>query len=297
MSQKDVFPPKRTVRWLPNYNGGFTLIELLVVIAIIAILAAILLPALAAAKRKSQETICKSNLKEMALAGIMYAGDFGPMDYNAAGGAVWMPSLASYHAQVINIRYCPVALTNDMPANLYQQGITGKGEPGAANYGWVFDAFTNSASYMLNGWLYMNDSGVNARGAAYFISNDTSVGIAGLFGKMDNVKHPSQTPMFCDSVWCDGWPDSGTAAGTGDNPGSLDLYLGTGTGTPFMGRVAIARHGMRTLTSSRIVNATIGTQLPGGINVACCDGHVEYSKLNNLWSYYWHAVSVPKPMP
>jgi prepilin-type processing-associated H-X9-DG protein len=37
--------------------------------------------------------------------------------------------------------------------------------------------------------------------------------------------------------------------------------------------------------------------LPGGINVACCDGHVEYCKLNNLWSYYWNAISSPKAMP
>lgn len=56
---------------------AFTLIELLVVIAIIAILASLLLPALAAAKRKAQTTSCLNNKKQMMIAWKMYANDFG----------------------------------------------------------------------------------------------------------------------------------------------------------------------------------------------------------------------------
>ena len=69
----DHLKPRQTCA--PERNRGFALIELLVVIAIIAILAALLLPALARAKEQARRAQCKSNLRQVSLGAIMYAND------------------------------------------------------------------------------------------------------------------------------------------------------------------------------------------------------------------------------
>lgn len=83
-------------------GAGFTLIELLVVIAIIAVLAAILLPALAAAKNRALRIQCTSNLHQLEVAINAYGGDFGDkLPVLAGSGPNWAWDIPTNAADVM----------------------------------------------------------------------------------------------------------------------------------------------------------------------------------------------------
>src|SRR5437899_2813703 len=98
---------------LPRAGRGFTLIELLVVIAVVAILAALLLPALAKAKERGRQTFCINSVRQQTLAVFLYADDhegvLPPTAFNDDTGneVDWPMLLDPYLNHVAKIHLCP----------------------------------------------------------------------------------------------------------------------------------------------------------------------------------------------
>jgi len=256
---------------------GFTLIELLVVIAIIAILAAMLLPALSAAKFRAKNIACVNNLKQLGLASIMYVGDFGQtLPYNTSN--LWMAVLLDYDSKVAGVRLCPTASNPTTRTDYSSQYTYGRGDQSWKWYP-AGATVTNVGSYAWNGWLYSG---------TYSVSDLLGLPNSWEFNRASTITQPAGTPVLADAIWTDGWP-------TESQGPAADLY--NGNAGIDMGRFTIARHGGR---APGPLNISSSANIPGSDNILFYEGHVSSTKLNQYWTLTWHAgwtqpANIPVP--
>jgi prepilin-type N-terminal cleavage/methylation domain-containing protein len=280
---------------------AFTLIELLVVVAIIAILAALLLSALTGAKLAAQQAGCISNLKQLALAHTLYVSDFDkdippmfayfPVAGPVAGGfytgeaPIWETFLSPYISRQNNfgahkasVYSCPSASQPDIKFDVhYFVETNGTADTEWCAYRpllvpvWVpLQLVTNFGAFAFNGWLF----------DVLEFDSLNGLPLPPYFKTPRDARRASQTPVFADANCYAVFPYSSQRPST-------NLYDGLPGGAD-MPSLAIARHGSRP-ASAAPRNFDITHRLPGMIDVALYDGHVEKSPLENLWNYYWAA--------
>jgi prepilin-type N-terminal cleavage/methylation domain-containing protein/prepilin-type processing-associated H-X9-DG protein len=272
---------------------GFSLIELMVVIGIVSVLAALLLPALGAAKLRGHQVSCTNNLKQLALAHTLYDDDYKTEIANLDGLGLtnpWENLYAGYYGSNQSLLFCPDATT--LLRGLPTLNYPGYEVYGTADTAWYMVGsilsndvpiyFTNQGSYALNAWLY-NPFGV-LQGTNY-----------PFFRRPSAVRCASLTPVFADCIADDVSPYSNDLPATNSYLGGFFHPIGIRSMSFDM--ITIARHGSRASPAAPR-NVSIAQRLPGAINVSFVDGHVEKTPLDNLWNYYWSdGWQVPHPRP
>ncbi len=239
--------------------SGFTLIELLVVIAIIAILAAILFPVFAQVRDKARSIACMSNLKEIALARIMYTQDydevFPPTRMGTTSGCTWncydpgQPSGGTWREAIqpyiksVGVWHCP---------------------DDSANVGWD-EGYLDQAAFAPQGWnpnLHLTYAVSNY--AEWNYGSNPPAPVAQSF-----FQDPADIIMLLESNM--EYPDLG--------PGNI---MGCqGSGCTFSGPSSCNSYGGSTHGNFNVHNNHM-------MNFAFVDGHVKAMKLVQTVTPTWH---------
>jgi len=232
------------------YNRkGFTLIELLVVIAIIALLMAILMPALNRVKLQAKTIACRANLKQWTVFFSMYTQDHdGKFQAGVGEGHVnhWMYALKDYYHDDPAIRCCPTALK---PVQDRNGQLTGQFNVFSA---WGYGEDGCWGSYGINGWVE-NPPPSNTTVYEGFETNNN--------WRTPNVKGAGYVPLFMDALRFNVWPlPADTPPQTEDAAWESNEHTR---------RICIDRHN-------------------GFINMAFLDWSVRNAGLKELWTLRWH---------
>ena len=241
---------------------GFTLVELMVVVGIVALLVAILMPALGAARRQARSVACLSNLRQLGVAFQMYCNQnkgrcFRYVDNSAE--QLWVPLLQPHVANIDAVRLCPEA--TQPGESVYGNAFTAWGEPAMLHT--AADWLGRGGSYGMNMWLHpLPMDGVDG---LLVYGHTQVIGPRSAYVALP-AKDGAGVPLFADCNWLGGWPRS-TDAPPSNLAGAYDLEN-------HMRRFCMARH-------------------KRSINVVFLDGHAQGVVLEDLWRLKWNNGFVP----